>query len=82
MARLDFEEFLDKEVTRVYMAGGLEEAKRVESILTGHGIDYVVDIEPYRKQVLGISPVCTRGLGSSFSPRRQVLLVVRCLLPV
>jgi hypothetical protein len=39
MARLDFEEFLDKEVNRVYIAGALEEARRVESILTRHGID-------------------------------------------
>jgi hypothetical protein len=46
MARLDFEDFLDKEVTRVYLAGRLSEAKHVERTLTGNGIDYTVDIEP------------------------------------
>ena len=57
MARLDFEKFLDEEVTRVYLAGGFEEARRVESILTEHDIDYIVDVEPYSKSgVLGIFP--------------------------
>jgi hypothetical protein len=54
MARLEFARFLDKEVSRVYIAGGLEEARRVEGILTGHGIDYAVDVEPYHKPVCAL----------------------------
>jgi hypothetical protein len=53
MARLDFGEFLDKDLTLVYIAGGLEEASRGEDILTTLAIDYAVDIEPYHK------PLCT-----------------------
>jgi hypothetical protein len=49
MARLDLELFLDNEVSRVYIAGGLEEASRVEGILTRRAIDYAVDIETYHK---------------------------------
>jgi hypothetical protein len=49
MARLDFEQFLDKDLSLVYIAGGLEEARRVEGILTKLAIDYAVDIEPYHK---------------------------------
>lgn len=49
MARLDLEHFLDMEVSRVYIAGKLAEASRVEGVLTRHAIDYAVDIEPYQK---------------------------------
>ncbi len=42
MARLELEDFLDQEVRRVYLAGRLSEAKRVERTLTGNGIDYAV----------------------------------------
>ena len=53
MARLDFGQFLDKDLSLLYIAGGLEEARRVEGILTTLAIDYAVDIEPYHK------PLCT-----------------------
>ncbi len=33
--------------SRIYLAGELGEAKRVEKILSANGIDYVVEVEPY-----------------------------------
>jgi hypothetical protein len=53
MAKLDFGQFLDEEFSLVYIAGGLEEARRVEGILTRHAIGYAVEVEPYYK------PLCT-----------------------
>jgi len=55
MARLDFENFGDKELERMYIAGRVNEAERVEGILNEHGIDYAVGIEPFS----------TRGLFAS-----------------
>jgi hypothetical protein len=40
--RLDDDEFEDGE--RVYVAASLREARRVEEALTGHGIEYVVEV--------------------------------------
>ena len=56
MARVDIESFLDKEISRIYIADRLPEAKQVESALTEQGIDYAVEIEPYYKIVLGLFP--------------------------
>ncbi len=80
MARLDFEEFLDKEVTRVYIAGGLEEAKRVESVLTGHGIDYAVDIEVYLKPVFALLSLCVYAGAGFFVLSAQAAFARRTLL--
>ena len=40
------------ELTRIYIAGTLAEAKEVESLLSGHGVDYVVQVEAYRASIL------------------------------
>ena len=47
MARVTLEDFGDREVVRIYIAGELGEAKRVETILAGNGIHYAVEVEPY-----------------------------------
>ena len=49
MARVSLEDFGDKEVGRIYIAGTLGEARRVEAILTGNGIHYAVEVEPYMR---------------------------------
>ena len=54
MARLNIEDFGGEELTRVYIAGRIREAERVEGTLTQHGVDYTVDIEPFVKRVLGL----------------------------
>ena len=47
MAQVELEEFEDKEIKRVYMAGSQEDAKRVENLLDDEAIDYAIDLEPY-----------------------------------
>ena len=47
MARVTLNDFADKEVARIYLAGELTEAKRVEEILSVNGINYAVEVEPY-----------------------------------
>lgn len=63
MARVDPEEILGKEVTRVYIAANIGEADRVEEVLTDRGFDYIVEIEPYVKRILGIFPSKIAGAG-------------------
>ncbi len=46
MARVAFDDFGDKEVARIYLAGELAEAKRVEEV-SENGIEYAVEVEPY-----------------------------------
>ena len=54
MARLSIEDFDGQELTRVYLAGRVNEAERVEGTLTEHGVNYAVDIEPFVRRVLGV----------------------------
>lgn len=61
MPRLDLEDFTDKELSRIYIADRLAEAKNVESTLTEHDIDYAVEVEPFRKIVLGVLPIENPG---------------------
>jgi hypothetical protein len=68
MARLNFEDFLDKEVIRVYIAGRLSEAKRVESTLDENNVDYAIDIEPFVMRVLGLFPSLYMGAGLYVHP--------------
>lgn len=45
--RVGLDDFGEKEVSRIYLAGRLAEAKRVEKVLSGHGINNAVEVEPY-----------------------------------
>ncbi len=63
MARVDIEVFEGQELSRVYIAGVLKEAKHVEEILTANSIAYAIEIEPYRKLLLGIIPREYHGAG-------------------
>jgi hypothetical protein len=63
MALVDPETFDGQDVVMVYVAGRLNEGKRVEEVLSGHAIDYAVDIEPFHSRVLGILPVEYEGVG-------------------
>jgi len=65
MARLDFEDFLDQELTRVYLAAYLSEAKQVEETLTKGGVDYAVALETYLKPVYPLFALCVY-VGASF----------------
>lgn len=50
MPRVAFEDFADKEVARIYIAGELAEGKRVENALSANDVDYAVEVEPYMNQ--------------------------------
>jgi len=63
MGLVDPTTFDDKPVAMVYIAGRVSEGKRVEQVLSAHGIDYAVDIEPFESRVLGILPVTYEGVG-------------------
>ena len=47
MVRIALDDFTDKDVARIYLAGRLAEAKRVEEILSANGINYAVEVERY-----------------------------------
>ena len=68
MARIDFDNFLDAELSRVYIAGELAEATRVEDTLTRHDIDYAVEVEPYQKSALRVLTLFSSGVyaGAAF----------------
>jgi len=63
MARIDFDDWEDKEVARVYIAGRMAEALLAEKTLSKHGIDYALDIEPFRMMILGLFPSEYNGVG-------------------
>ena len=80
MAKVDIEYFLEKEVSRIYIAARLAEAKQVENTLTEQGLDYAVEIEPFYKIVLGLFPCEYAGaafyvLSGQATFARQALLV-------
>ena len=52
MTHVEPEAFGNQNLTRVYIAGRLAEAKQVEELLTGHGVNYIVNVEPYRTSIL------------------------------
>jgi hypothetical protein len=54
MALVEPEHFTDTECTRIYIAGRLGEAKKVEQTLTDSGIDYFVEIERFERKILGL----------------------------
>ena len=47
MARVTLDDFEAREVSRIYLAAEVAEAKRVEQVLTANDIDYAVEVEPY-----------------------------------
>ena len=79
MARRDLEEFAQIELARVYIAGRVAEADRVESALTRHGVDYAVEIEPYLKRILGLFTSHYSGV-AFYVPSGQAAFARRALL--
>ena len=52
MGKVEADALGHDELERVYIAGTLAEAQDVEALLTGNGVDYVVQVEPYRASIL------------------------------
>jgi len=78
MARVRIEDFEGQEMTRVYLAAKLKEAKRVEDILAASGINFAVEIEPYQKLLLGI--ILRKYLGAGFFVRSTEAALARSTL--
>jgi hypothetical protein len=57
MAHIELEDFKDKEIKRIYMAGSQDEAKRVEDLLNNEEIDYAIALEPYTTAIGLIMPI-------------------------
>ena len=55
MARVEPEALANQKLSRIYIAGRLAEARQVEELLGGRGVDYIVLVEPYRASIL-LSP--------------------------
>jgi hypothetical protein len=47
MARIDIEEFEDRQSELIFIARNVREARRVEALLTEQGIDYAIALEPF-----------------------------------
>ena len=75
---VDPEAFADQALARIYIAGRLSEAKRVESALSERGIDYTVEIERFRTHLLGIIPTEYEGV-AFYVPSAQAELCRRIL---
>ena len=52
MTRVEQETLGNHKLARIYIAGTLAEAKQVEALLANNGVDYVVEVEPYRASIL------------------------------
>ena len=48
MVRVEAEALSHGDLSRVFIASTLREAQQVEALLTVIGVDYVVQVEPYR----------------------------------
>jgi hypothetical protein len=54
MALVDQEHFAGQACVRVYIAGRLREARHVEEVLSGRGVDYFVEMERFERRLLGV----------------------------
>ncbi len=61
MTRVGEEEFEGKEVSRIYIAESVREAKAVESALDREGVAYLIDIEQFQRHSFITSPTA-KGL--------------------
>jgi len=75
---VDIQKFGEEETARVYIAGRLSEAKRVEQTFSERGIDYAVEIEAFRTNLLGFLPTEYEGV-AFYVLSRQAALCRRAL---
>ncbi len=53
MGRVEFENFSDKDISRIFIAGSIRETESAEDILTQNGIDYAISLETYTRLFFG-----------------------------
>ncbi len=61
MGAVALDSFAGCEVERIFIARKVSEAKRVEEILTASGIEYAVELEPFKWVYFGLFPVQYTG---------------------
>jgi hypothetical protein len=64
MALIDPEAFGDEELSQVFLAPGMKEARRAEAVLSERGVDYLVQPEAYGRTLFG-----SRRMGAVFYVR-------------
>ena len=47
MGRIDLEKFSDLNITRIYIAQNIKEARSIEKLLTEKNVDYALSMEPF-----------------------------------
>ena len=68
MARVDEERLLDCEVTLIFIACNVGEARRAEEVLTQSGVDYCLSFEPFmRTSIFAALTGATKLVGVGFS---------------
>ncbi len=53
MARVESETLADRDLIEVFIARTLDEARRVEGLLTDRGVDYAVQVEQFGRTLFG-----------------------------
>ena len=66
MTRVEPNALEHHDLTKVFIAARLKEARQVEELLTGYGVDYMVKVEPF----IG-------GIFSAFRPRQGAVFYVQ-----
>lgn len=75
MARLDPDDFGDRELARIFMTPKMAEARRAEDALSARGVDFFVMAEPFGRTLFGF----TRTGASFYVLADQVDLSVEVL---
>ena len=52
MAKTNFEAFEEKDISRIFIAKNLNEAKIIEKLLAENNIEYAINIEPFQPKSL------------------------------
>jgi hypothetical protein len=78
MPRVDFENLSEKETARIYIAGTVAEAKEIETLLSGRGIDYSIELEEFIRPVFNL--MGSTYVGATFYVRSGQAEFCRTLL--
>jgi hypothetical protein len=78
MPRVDFENLSENEIERIYIAGTVAEAKEIETLFSGHGIDYSIELEEFTRS--GLNLMGSTYVGATFYVRSVQAPFCRTLL--
>jgi hypothetical protein len=64
MARISMDDFPEgREIVRVYLAAGLDEARRVEAVLERAGVSFAVEVETFTRPSFLLAGSARSGAG-------------------